>query len=98
MSQTTHAEARKPVVKHTDTGVKMRARTSAQNAAAIRLAEHNDITVTNFSTGKIVAHIKSMGAMREMYHTAEEFDAVIDFWFMSTALDEEHPVFELGGF
>jgi len=99
MSQTTHTEARKPVVKHTDTGVKMRGRTGAQNAAAIRLAEHEDIkSVTNFSTGMIIVHPYSMDAIRETYHTAQEFDAVIDFWYMSTIVDEVHPVFELGGF
>jgi len=96
MSRTLHTEQNESVVRHRDTNVAMRGRTREQNAAAIRLAEHEDIrSVTNYSMGKISLHVHSMDAIREIYHVAEEFDAEMDFWYMSTAVGEVHPVFEL---
>ena len=96
MSRTLHTEQNESVVRHRDTNVAMRGRTGRQNAAAIRLAEHEDITtIINHSTDKIILHVLSMDAIREIHHVVEEFDAEMNFWYMSTVVHEAHPVFEL---
>jgi len=96
MNETIHTGSKNPVVKHTVTGVKMRGRTREQNVAAIRLAEHEDIrSVTNHSTNTLVVHPYSMDAIREIYYVAEEFNAEMDFWYMSTEVSKIHPVFDM---
>ena len=96
MSRTLHTDRTESVVRHSDTNVPMRGRTREQNAAAIRLAEHEHITtIINHSTDEIRFHVHSMDAIREMYNVSQEFDAEMDFWYMSTAVGKAHPVFKL---